>query len=43
MDFDKELSEIYSWILHVARRYCVTRQDAEDLASDTVYKITDQS
>ena len=39
MDFNKELSEVYPWILAVARRYCRSRQDAEDLAGETVYKM----
>ncbi|MCS2366446.1 RNA polymerase sigma factor [Bacteroides caccae] len=39
MDFEKELSEIYPWILRVARRFCRSIQDAEDLAGDTVYKV----
>ncbi|MDD3038887.1 RNA polymerase sigma factor [Bacteroides sp.] len=39
MDFDKELSEIYPWILRMARKYCRTREDAEDLAGDTVYRL----
>ena len=38
MDFEKELSEIYPWILKVARKFCCSMQDAEDLAGDTVYK-----
>ena len=39
MDFDKELSDIYPWILRLARKYCFSVQDAEDLAGDTVYKM----
>lgn len=39
MDFEKELSEIYPWILKVARKFCCSMQDAEDLAGDTVYKL----
>lgn len=39
MDFEKEVSEIYPWILRVARRFCRSMQDAEDLAGDTVYKM----
>lgn len=39
MDFEKEVSEIYPWILCVARRFCRSMQDAEDLAGDTVYKM----
>ena len=37
--FEKELSEIYPWILKVARKFCCSMQDAEDLAGDTVYKL----
>ena len=39
MDFEKEVSEIYPWILRVAKRFCRSMQDAEDLAGDTVYKM----
>lgn len=39
MDFEKELSDLYPWILRMARRYYYSIQDAEDLASDTVYKM----
>jgi len=39
MDFDRELSRIYPWILRVAKKYCWSVQDAEDLAGDTVYKL----
>lgn len=31
MDFEKEVSEIYPWILRVAKRFCRSMQDAEDL------------
>lgn len=39
MDFDKELSELYPWVLQTARKYCWRLQDAEDLAGETIYKI----
>lgn len=39
MDFEKELSELYPWILRVAKKFCRSMQDAEDLAGDTVYKL----
>lgn len=39
MNFDKELSKLYPWILYMAKRYCEHQQDAEDLAGDTMYKI----
>lgn len=39
MDFEQELSKIYPWILRVAKRFCWSVQDAEDLAGDTVYKL----
>lgn len=39
MDFEKELSDIYPWLLKTARRFCYSRQDAEDLAGDTIYKL----
>ena len=38
MDFEKEIALIYPWIVKVARKYCWSTQDAEDLANDTVYK-----
>lgn len=38
-NFDQELSDIYPWLLRMARRYCYTIQDAEDLVGDTVYKV----
>lgn len=39
MSFEQSLLEIYPWIFRVAKRYCSSTQDAEDLAGDTVYKI----
>lgn len=39
MDFEQELSKIYPWLLRVAKRFCWSVQDAEDLAGDTVYKL----
>lgn len=39
MEFDKELSEIYPWIQRMARKFCKSIQDAEDLAGDTIYRI----
>ena len=39
MDFEQELSRIYPWLLKVAKRFCWSVQDAEDLAGDTVYKL----
>ena len=39
MDVDKELMDIYPWILYIARKFCRHRQDAEDLANDIIYKI----
>lgn len=38
MDFEREISLIYPWLVKVARKYCWSTQDAEDLANDTVYK-----
>ena len=38
MDFEKEIALLYPWIVKVARKYCWSIQDAEDLANDTVYK-----
>lgn len=39
MDFEKEISDMYPWILQVARKFCRSTHDAEDLAGDTVYKM----
>lgn len=39
MDFDKELKDIYPWILHLAGKFCRCREDAEDLANDIIYKL----
>lgn len=39
MDFEKELAAIYPWILRIARNYCCSIQEAEDLAGDTIYKV----
>lgn len=39
MDFDKELSTIYPWILRIARMYCFSVQEAEDLAGETICKM----
>ena len=39
MDFDKTISEIYPWILRIAKKYCRSLQDAEDLAGETVIKM----
>lgn len=39
MDFEKELSELYPWIIRMAKRYHSSMQDAEDLAGDTIYKM----
>lgn len=38
MDFDRELATIYPWLLGIARKYCQSFEEAEDLAGDTVYK-----
>lgn len=38
MNFEMEIASIYPWILRIARKYCWSTQDAEDLANDTVYK-----
>ena len=38
-NFDQELSDLCPWLLRMARRYCYSMQDAEDLVGDTVYKV----
>lgn len=39
MDFEMEVASIYPWIVKIARKYCWSIQDAEDLANETVYKV----
>lgn len=39
MDFEEELSELYPWMLRMARRYQWSLQDAEDLVGETVCKM----
>lgn len=39
MNFEKELSELYPWMLRMARRYHWALQDAEDLVGETVCKM----
>lgn len=39
MSFEDELIGIYPWIFRIAKKYCKTSQDAEDLVGDTVYKM----
>ena len=41
MDFEKELSEIYPWILKVARKFCcsIIHPDHAVCFRDTVYKL----
>ena len=38
MDFEREIVSIYPWLVRIARKYCCSIQDAEDLANETVYK-----
>lgn len=37
--FKKEIAEIYPWVLHLAKKFCPSLKDAEDLAGDTICKI----
>lgn len=39
MDFEKELSDLYPWMLRMARRFYYSIPDAEDLAGETIYKM----
>lgn len=41
VDFDKEVANLYPWILRLAKWYCSSLEDAEDLAGDTICKILD--
>lgn len=38
-NFNDRLVSLYSWIKRQAYRYCANRYDAEDLASETIYKL----
>ena len=38
-NFNDRLVSLYSWIKRQAYRYCSNRYDAEDLASETIYKL----
>lgn len=38
-NFKKEIVEIYPWVLHLAKKFCPSIKDAEDLAGDTICKI----
>lgn len=39
IDFEKEVLKVYPWIINLAKKYCHSAKDAEDLAGDTVCKI----
>lgn len=41
VDFDKEVADLYPWLLRLAKRYCSSHEDAEDLAGDTICKVLD--
>lgn len=38
-DFEKEVVDIYPWLLCRARKYCPSLKDAEDLTGDTICKL----
>lgn len=38
-NFEKQITEIYPWILQIAKKYCSSHEDAEDLAGDTICKL----
>lgn len=39
VDFDREVANLYPWLLHLAKWYCSSLEDAEDLAGDTICKL----
>lgn len=39
MSLDEEIVRLYPWLLRMAKRFCANKEDAEDLAGDTVYKV----
>lgn len=39
MNFEKELSELYPWMLRMAKKYYGSPEDAEDLVGETVCKM----
>lgn len=38
-NFEKEIEGIYPWVLFIAKKYCSSTEDAEDLAGETICKI----
>lgn len=38
-DFNNEVADLYSWLFKIAKKYCSSISDAEDLVGDTVYKV----
>lgn len=39
MKFEDKVAQLYPWILRMAKRYSKSKEDAEDLAGETVYKV----
>lgn len=39
MNFEEKVAQLYPWILRMAKRYSKSKEDAEDLAGETVYKV----
>ena len=37
-DFNREIADLYPWLFKIARRYCSSVCDIEDLVGDTIYK-----
>lgn len=38
-DFNSEVADLYPWLFKIARKYCSSMCDIEDLVGDTIYKI----
>ena len=38
-DFNREIADLYPWLFKLARRYCSSVCDIEDLVGDTIYKV----
>ena len=38
-DFNREIADLYPWLFKIARRYCSSVCDIEDLVGDTIYKV----
>lgn len=39
MDINKEVANLYPWLYRIAKKYCSSIYDIEDLVGETIYKI----